>query len=152
MRKLLVFLWVATWAYLCLIPTLESGTASYLAWRDAGCPDFASSVPRAFCPRPEAAWRGMLLWLVSTPFLAWALWRTPRVWPARLSHRLWNPARTGLSLVSLFVNLAVLVSVWIGAQRAPYAAAAVSNYIALLPIALAGFWYRAVLLSAEKQE
>jgi hypothetical protein len=150
-RKLLVFLWLALWLYLCLIPTLESGTASYLAWRDAGCPDFGGTVARPFCPAPASLFRSLLMWALTAPLLGWALWRTPRAWPAKLRHLGWNQARPLLSAGTLLLCLVVLGSVWIGALRAPFAAAAVSNYVALAPIALLAFWYRAVLLSAEDE-
>jgi hypothetical protein len=148
-RKLLVFLWLAFWLYLCLIPALESGSASYLAWREAGCPDFGSASPRAFCPRHNDLLRGLLLWAATAPFLGWALWRTPRNWPARLSRLTWNSAQPALSAGSLLLILAVMGSVLYGALHAPYAAAALSNFVALGPIAFLGFWYRAVLLSAS---
>ena len=51
--------------------------------------------------------------------------------------------------MSLLVYLGVVISVLIGAIRAPYAAAAISNAIALVPVMALGAWYRAAALSAE---
>lgn len=149
MRKLLVFLWLASWLYLCLIPALEAGTASYAAWREAGCPSFESALPQGLCPPPSTFGRGFLMWLISAPLLAWALLRTPAKWPARITHIAWNSERPLFSLVSLLVYLGVVISVMIGAIRAPYAAAAISNAIALVPVIALGAWYRAAALSAE---
>ncbi|RZA08856.1 MAG: hypothetical protein EOP11_03570 [Proteobacteria bacterium] len=154
MRRLLVFLWLATWAYLCFIPSLESGSASYLAWREAGCPklNFPAISEIPFCSPPHQTMRSFLLWIFTAPFLGWALWRTPRVWPQRITNFWWNKERQLLSVGSLALFVAVVFSIIVGAVWAPYAAAAVSNWTALVPVTMLALWYRAVLLSAPQPE
>lgn len=138
---------MATWLFLCLIPWLESGTESYAAWRAAGCP--LPGVPGAAClPEQNHLARGLVLFLISAPFLAWALVRTPREWPAQLNFLWWNKEKPAFSLASAGLLAAVLASAALRGAQAPYASAHWTNGIALALILLAGVLYRAVHLSA----
>jgi hypothetical protein len=150
-RKWLVFLWLGFWLYLCLVPALETGTQSYANWRALSFTPNAACSAVELCPELLPRFlRGLLVWVISSPILAWALFRYPKKWPSPYRLALWNQERFSLSFVSGLMLLMVLASFLSSIQQAPYEAARITQGIAFLPVMLLGLIYRSALLSAPE--